>query len=136
MRAILEAAAIEEAQKRFRQTDLTHLKACILSMDKAAKNLDLSGFNQSDMSFHRYIWELSGNKVLERILNDLCLRGFMAYNIQTLALMSRDELEELVNTHWDFLRLLENKEGDLENRVQEIQNKWLVKMRTVFPESR
>lgn len=104
------------------------LQRNLKSMKSAAQKGDLSDFNQSDMAFHRYIWKLSGDQVLEKVLNQLCRQNFIVYNVQTMALLSPKERMELVDTHRDFLQLLKT-EGNPLSKVQAIQNYWLSKMR-------
>lgn len=128
IRAVLESLSIQDARAHLRPADWMSLQRNLKSMKSAAQKGDLSDFNQSDMAFHRYIWKLSGDQVLEKVLNQLCRQNFIVYNVQTMALLSPKERMELVDTHRDFLQLLKT-EGNPLSKVQAIQNYWLSKMR-------
>src|SRR4030095_211887 len=99
IRFVLEAMAIEDARSRVRPADKKILRGYVNAMKRAASKRDLSAFNLSDMSLHRHVWKLSGNGVLEKLLNDLSHQSFVAYNIQTLAILTDEELMDLVDTH-------------------------------------
>jgi len=126
IRAVLEAMAIEDARRHLRPEDRKILRGYVHGMKRAASKRDLSAFNLNDMSLHRYVWKVSGNGVLEKLLNDL-YQSFVAYNVQTLAVLTDKELRNLVDTHWDFLALLEDHSAnlDLVKRLGAIQDKWV-----------
>jgi DNA-binding GntR family transcriptional regulator len=130
IRAVLEAMAIEDARSRIQPTDMKILRGYVHAMKRAAAKRDLSTFNLNDMSLHRHVRKVSGNGVLEKLLNDLSHQSFVAYNIQTLAVPTDKELKDLVDTHWDFLALLEDPSPnlDLVKRLGAIQNKWVSQM--------
>jgi len=130
IRAVLEAMAIEDARRHIRPEDTKILRGYVHGMKRAAAKRDLSAFNLNDMSLHRYVWKVSGNGVLEKLLNDLSHQSFVAYNIQTLAVLTDKELTDLVETHWDFLALLKDHSSnlDLVKRLEAIQNKWVSKI--------
>ena len=111
IRSVLEAMAIQDARPRMRAVDWTALQEYLNRMKSAAERRDLSEFNRNDMAFHRYIWKLSGDEVLERVLTNLCHQHFIVYNVQTLGLHSRKELMELVGTHYAFVEMLKKRDG-------------------------
>jgi len=134
IRAVLEALALEDARPHLKPSDRNALEKYLEAMRSAAKEHNLSDFNRNDMSFHKYIWKLSGDEILERHLNYLCHTTFVVYNLQTLALLTQRELMNLVDTHKEVISILESDNGDPFERLQTIQNQWLSLMiKKLFP---
>jgi len=64
LRVELEALAMEWAKERITAADIEYLRKEIEKMKRAADELDLNQFYESDLAFHRKIWVLSGNHYL------------------------------------------------------------------------
>lgn len=69
VRMALETLAIEKATRNLRPSTLKELHRCLGEMDQAAQQVNLSAFHQCDISFHRVIWELTGNEHLGAALD-------------------------------------------------------------------
>jgi DNA-binding GntR family transcriptional regulator len=69
VRMALETLAIEKAAGNLTTGALTELRRHLTGLDKAARRLDLSSFHQSDVAFHRVIWDLAGNEHLGSALD-------------------------------------------------------------------
>lgn len=130
IREVLESMAIVDARNHMRAADWSALRNFINAMKAAAQRRDLSEFNHNDMAFHQYIWDISGDEVLERVLAYLLRQNFVVYNIQTLALLKPQELRRLAATHEDMLDMLKKNGKDPFPQVHEIQNRWLSEMRS------
>ncbi len=48
--------------------DVEYLRGVTSKMQEAARKLDLDQFYQSDLAFHRKLWEISGNEYLAECL--------------------------------------------------------------------
>src|SRR5262249_24251021 len=68
LRREMESLAIEWAKESARPTDIEHLGNITGKMKEAARALDLDQFYQSDLAFHRKLWEMSGNEYLVECL--------------------------------------------------------------------
>jgi DNA-binding GntR family transcriptional regulator len=64
----MEALAVEWARERVTPQDLVELRGFVEEMRRAARESDLSRFNEFDLALHRRIWLLSGNKYLSDAL--------------------------------------------------------------------
>ena len=132
IRAVLESMAIHDAHARLQPSDQKALRDYIEAMKAAADKNDLSELNRNDMAFHKYIWKLSGDSVLEGLLNNLCQHGFVVYNLQTLPLLNHVELGELLQSHRDYLDVLEKAGPDTLERIQALQEKTLARVWKLF----
>jgi DNA-binding GntR family transcriptional regulator len=68
LRVEMESLAIEWAKESVRPADIEHLRNITGNMKAAARALDLDQFYQSDLAFHRKLWEMSGNEYLVECL--------------------------------------------------------------------
>jgi DNA-binding GntR family transcriptional regulator len=68
LRVEMESLAIEWAKESVSPADIEHLRNITGNMKKAARALDLDQFYQSDLAFHRKLWEMSGNEYLVECL--------------------------------------------------------------------
>jgi DNA-binding GntR family transcriptional regulator len=86
LRVELEALAIEWAKEHVNEGDVSYLRDKVDRMKRAASELDLQGFYDADLAFHRKIWALSGNPyladALERIVVPLFAFFLMKYTRQ------------------------------------------------------
>jgi DNA-binding GntR family transcriptional regulator len=72
IRAVLEAWVVALAKKRAQSKDLRELRRIYREMDRTARNGDLIANFRVDLEFHQTLWQLSGNRKLEDILNNIC----------------------------------------------------------------
>jgi DNA-binding GntR family transcriptional regulator len=75
LRAELESLAIEWARENVTPEDIEELRGITAKMKEGAQAHNLDQFYQSDLAFHRKLWEISGNdylvECLERIVAPL-----------------------------------------------------------------
>jgi DNA-binding GntR family transcriptional regulator len=71
LRIEFELLAFKWAKLRVKETDLENLRHFVDAMAVAAVEKNTRKFFEHDLEFHRYCWKLSGNKFLERSLENL-----------------------------------------------------------------
>jgi DNA-binding GntR family transcriptional regulator len=71
LRIELEVLAFKWAKPRVKDEDLEILEGFVSAMATAATEKNARDFFEHDLEFHRYCWRLSGNKYLERSLENL-----------------------------------------------------------------
>jgi DNA-binding GntR family transcriptional regulator len=76
VRMALETLAIEKATRNLTPGGLDELQRHLAALDKAAQRMDLSVFHQSDVAFHRVIWDLTGNEHLGTALDRIAFALF------------------------------------------------------------
>lgn len=76
VRMALETVAIEKATRNLTPAALAALRKHLAAMDKAARSIDLSAFHQSDIAFHRVIWDLTENEHLGAALDRVAFALF------------------------------------------------------------
>jgi DNA-binding GntR family transcriptional regulator len=76
VRMALETLAIEKAAANLTPNALVELREHLAAMEKAARATDLPAFHQSDLAFHRVIWDLSGNEHLSAALDRIAFSLF------------------------------------------------------------
>jgi len=83
LRAELEALAVEWARDNVTPSDLRDLRKLITRMERSAEELDLDQFYQSDLEFHRKLWDLSGNTYLADVLERMVVPLFAFFVMKT-----------------------------------------------------
>jgi DNA-binding GntR family transcriptional regulator len=83
LRVVLEALAIEWAKDNVTAEDIKELQSLIKKMERAASDLDLGQFYESDLNFHRKIWSLSGNSYLAEALERVVVPLFAFFVMKT-----------------------------------------------------
>ena len=71
LRIEFELLALKWAKYRVKESDFTILEELVESMTTAAIQGKRREFFENDLKFHQYCWKLSGNKYLERSLENL-----------------------------------------------------------------
>jgi DNA-binding GntR family transcriptional regulator len=71
VRALLEGYAARLVASRGDDLELESLREIVVEMRKAAKNESLSSLVRLDLAFHDELWRLSGNTLLQSVLNGL-----------------------------------------------------------------
>ncbi len=99
VRLPLEVLALELARERFTAADVSSLEALKITMLSAFHAKDFGECTRSDLSFHRLIWERSGNV---RLLASLCnlLIPYFAYG-SAFNISRPDLTPELLETQHD-----------------------------------
>ncbi len=71
IRALLEGYAARLATSRGEELDVERLREIVVEMRQAADDDNFSGLVRLDLAFHEEIWLLSGNALLQTVLNGL-----------------------------------------------------------------
>src|SRR5262245_11225549 len=83
LRVELEGLAIEWARENVTPVDIEELRAVIRKMERAAAELDMGRFYESDLEFHRKIWTMSGNAYLVEALERVTVPLFAIFVMKT-----------------------------------------------------
>jgi DNA-binding GntR family transcriptional regulator len=83
LRVELEALAVEWAHDNVTLADIKDLRTLIAKMTKSAKELDLDQFYESDLEFHRKLWNLAGNSYLTDTLERVVVPLFAFFVMKT-----------------------------------------------------
>ena len=67
VRVVLEVEAVHQARQRLSEDDKQELRAMARKVDAASESPQT--YAQLDLALHERIWELSGNKMLKRLLH-------------------------------------------------------------------
>jgi len=82
IRTLLEGEVVRLVFQALPNLDISPLDDFVPEMEKAAADQDYSRMIELDVNFHRTLWELAGNKLLEQVLQGLSLqfRLFLTLN--------------------------------------------------------
>jgi DNA-binding GntR family transcriptional regulator len=83
LRVELETLAVEWAREHATPADVEQLRRIIERMKQAARKLDLSHFYESDLAFHRKLWEMSDNPYLAEALERIVVPLFAFFVMKT-----------------------------------------------------
>lgn len=78
VRAHLEEFAFRLAAPRLTGEALKQLRDCVKDLEKKIARNDYYGVGEADLAFHRTVWSHCGNRVLENMLERLCI-SIMAF---------------------------------------------------------
>lgn len=115
LRITLEEIACVEALKRVTPQALDKLQSHLGDIIKAANANSYFEAAQADLEFHRCIWEISGNKMLYQILDQITVPLFAFISI--LRRIEEDRLESIIESH---RIIIEAFESGVERRVKEV----------------
>jgi DNA-binding GntR family transcriptional regulator len=136
LRVELEALAIEWAKEHITEADLEHLKQTIRKMEESAKVLDLTQFYESDLAFHREIWNLSNNPYLADALERVVVPLFAFFLMKTSR--RRQSYVESASMHASIVEALPTKSAsELREMVRASLTDWKDDMlELLFPEEK
>jgi DNA-binding GntR family transcriptional regulator len=104
LRIELESLAFEWARSRVSAADLAELKTLVDKLVQAGESGARREFLESDLTFHKRCWELSGNiylvETLERLMAPLFAFAVLATGVPITAAMARE--------HYALINALEN----------------------------
>ncbi len=137
LRAELEALALEWAKENVTDADIEELRLLTESMKTAAMALDLPVFYESDLAFHRKIWELTGNTYLAEALERVVVPLFAFFVMKNI----REQVNYIDSAakHAEIIDSLQNKKdkqvrqkmkGSVEYWQDEILNQLFPKRKT------
>ena len=115
LRELLETRAALKIRARKDPRDAATLKSALAEIEAAARRRDIREFSAADLRFHQTLWELSGNRHLQEILNDLSTRFFAYELIRDLPLAGKFRFDDMTDEHRKMVRLvLEGTEKEIE----------------------
>jgi DNA-binding GntR family transcriptional regulator len=82
LRALLEGMAAVQASHRLTEGDVELLEYRLGDLETARAAEDFGRFSAADLAFHRSVWEMSGNKTLYRVLDQLTVPLIAFLSIQ------------------------------------------------------
>lgn len=108
IRLQLETYAIELAVKKITDTDIEDLKSIIVQMRKAVDSKDSLSYNNLNLKFHNRIINISGNKKLHEMCENLHQQS--EHWIRSLVLPRR--MRQSLQEHVRILNALEKKDSE------------------------
>jgi DNA-binding GntR family transcriptional regulator len=109
VRRHLEQMAFQLAANRITPTLETELRSHIKKMDAAAAKNDHFAVADEDFRFHRTIWKASGNEVLEKTLERLCIAVYAFVSLKRHA--AGETMKSAVMSHKKLLEALLSKDA-------------------------
>jgi DNA-binding GntR family transcriptional regulator len=108
LRSVLEAYGIRLSVPRVTDNDLAHLESIVDEMRGYAAGGEVQAMVAAELSFHRYLIELSGNQLLLQIWDSIRLhvRRSLAYRHQTA-----ENLREVADSHLPLLAALRARDS-------------------------
>jgi len=135
VREILETHAAKRVRAALTPGAKKRLESALSALEDAAGARDLARSTNADMEFHRTIWELSGNRHLTEILNDISTRFFAYELIRDLRIAGVYQFDAKVEEHRELLRLILNgTDEEIEAGFREIFARFLKYVLTRFKE--
>jgi len=83
LRVELEALALEWAHDNVTPADIKDLQKLIGKMAQSAEELNLDQFYESDLEFHRKLWDMAGNSYLSDALERVVVPLFAFFVMKT-----------------------------------------------------
>ena len=109
IRAVLEGMALVEAAERMGEDHYGQLEALIGAFREADRQGDVFGRIRADFEIHRFLWRLSGNATLQRMLEHLT-NPLFAY-ISILRAQGYVRAPVVTNPHEDLVVALRTKDA-------------------------
>lgn len=135
VREILETHAAKRVRASLTPDAKKRLEEALNALEGAARARDLARSTNADMEFHRTIWELSGNRHLTEILNDISTRFFAYELIRDSRIAGVYQFDAKVEEHRELLRLILNgTDKQIEAGFREIFARFLTYVLTRFNE--
>lgn len=113
VRLALEALAVGQAALHLTADAERELANAVAAMESAARTLNLPNFHESDLAFHRRIWQLAGNEYLEATLERI------VFSLFVFALLAQQQPQFLaaVEQHREILRGLQTRSAGEARRM-------------------
>jgi DNA-binding GntR family transcriptional regulator len=135
IREILETHAAKKARATLTLDGQRRLQSALSVLEGAARDRDVARCTNADMEFHRAIWELSGNRHLTEILNDISTRFFAYELIRDLRNAGNYQFDAKVEEHRELLHLVLNgADHEIEVGFREVFARFLNYVLTCFQE--
>lgn len=109
LRVELEGLAIQWAKENVTEADIKQLQLVIAKMERAAAELDMDQFYESDLAFHRKIWIMSGNSYLVDTLERVVIPLFAFFVMKTRR--EPESYRESAAMHGQIVKAMEGMEA-------------------------
>jgi DNA-binding GntR family transcriptional regulator len=118
VRRHLEEYAFHLAASRMDADVEAELRAHLTEMKKLVSKKDHFGVAEQDFMFHQTVWKASGNEVLEKTLQRLCIAVYAFVSLKRHA--ANEAMQSAVRKHTLLLEaLLTRDEDHIRNQIQE-----------------
>ena len=135
VRELLETHAAKRVRASLTPDATTRLEGALSALEDAVRARDVARCTNADMEFHRTIWELSGNRHLTEILNDISTRFFAYELIRDSRGAGVYQFDAKVEEHRELVRLiLHGTDEEIEAGFHEIFARFLKYVLTRFEE--
>jgi len=133
IRETLETHAAKKVRATLTLETKNRLKSALAALENAARDRDVTRCTNADMDFHRTLCELTGNRHLTEILNDVSTRFFAYELIRDLRNPGNYQFEEKVAEHRELLRLIiSGTDQEIETGFRELFARFLGHVLTRF----
>lgn len=131
LRVELEPLAVEWAKQHITPGDIRELQILIDRMEKAAAALDLDGFYENDLEWHRKLWAISGNAYLVEVLERLVVPLFAFFVMKTSR--EKEAYVESAEMHAKIVQALaEGSAAEVRALMKESLGSWKDDMMTLL----
>jgi len=110
LRELLESRAVERATVNMTEEDLAHLDLILETSVKAISNDDDEKFLQTEIEFHSFLYECSGNRRLVAMMETL---RDLTYRWRVLSIRSKDSIPETLKEHQKITQALHRKDSEM-----------------------
>lgn len=134
LRVELESLTMEWAKENATPADIAELRNLVQRMRQGAEEMRLDLFYESDIAFHRKLWEMSGNPYLVDTLERLVVPLFAFFLMRKNR--DRENYIESAANHLQFVDSLTSLEpAELRKMVKQSMTRWKDEMLArLFPE--
>lgn len=116
IRAALEQLAMRMSTANVTQADIKVLRKRVKTLEKAYRTDDFSAMVKADTDFHDYVFQMSRNRTLHRLINDLRNR---CHIIRYSAWSSPEVLLKVMEEHTSIVDSIEAKNLEALNELAE-----------------
>jgi len=82
------------------------LRSALADLESACRARDIRLFSSADLQFHQTLWELSGNRHLQTVLNDMSTRFFGYELIRDLPHSEKFRFDHMAEEHRKLVKLM------------------------------
>jgi DNA-binding GntR family transcriptional regulator len=82
------------------------LRSALADLEAACRARDIRLFSSADLQFHQTLWELSGNRHLQTVLNDMSTRFFGYELIRDLPHSEKFKFDVMAEEHRKMVKLI------------------------------
>ena len=106
IRELLETHAAKKIRASNDPADRALLRQALEELETACRARDIRLFSTADLRFHQTLWELSGNRHLQSVLNDMSTRFFGYELIRDLPHSARFRFDLMAEEHRKLVKLI------------------------------